>query len=62
MTDPGDDHPQVQQMQLGSPEKKRLRKALVKCRNFSEASRPEREAHRLAELIKGMHKQQIQEV
>ena len=47
---------------LGSPEENASVKPWLKCRNFSEASRPGCKAHRLAELIKEIHEQQIRKV
>ena len=53
---------QVQRMQAGQPEENASVKPWLKCRNFSEASRPGCKAHRLAELIKEIHEQQIRKV
>ena len=53
---------QVQRMQTGQPRRKRLRKALAQMQELFRGVKAGRKAHRLAELIKEIDKQQIREV
>ena len=59
---PGDTHQQVQRMQAGQPRRKRLRKALTQMQELFRGVKAGRKAHRLAELIKEIHEQQIRKV
>ncbi len=59
---PGDAHQQVQRMQAGQPRRKRLRKALAQMQELFRGVKAGRKAHRLAELVKEIHEQQIREV
>ena len=59
---PGDTHQQVQRMQAEQPRRKRLRKALTQMQELFRGVKAGRKAHRLAELIKEIHEQQIREV
>lgn len=58
----GDAHQQVQRMQAGRPRRKRLRKALTQMQELFRDVKAGCKAHRLAELIKDIHEQQIREV
>ena len=53
---------QVQRMQAGQPRRKRLRKALAQMQELFRGVKAGRKAHRLAELIKEIDKQQIREI
>ena len=53
---------QVQRMQAGQPRRKRLRKALAQMQELFRGVKAGRKAHRLAELVKEIHEQQIREV
>ena len=53
---------QVQRMQAGQPRRKRPRKALAQMQELFRGVKAGRKAHRLAELIKEIHEQQIREV
>ena len=53
---------QVQRMQAGCRRRKRLRKALAQMQELFRGVKAGRKAHRLAELIKEIHEQQIREV
>ena len=53
---------QVQRMQTGQPRRKRLRKALAQMQELFRGVKAGRKAHRLAELVKEIHEQQIREV
>lgn len=53
---------QVQRMQTGQPRRKRLRKALAQMQELFRGVKAGCKAHRLAELIKEIHEQQIRKV
>ena len=59
---PGDAHQQVHRMQAWCRIRKRLRKALAQMQELFRGVKAGRKAHRLAELIKEIHEQQIREV
>ena len=59
---PGDAHQQVQRMQAGQPRRKRRPKALAQMQELFRGVKAGCKAHRLAELVKEIHKQQIREV
>ena len=49
-------------MQTWQPRRKRLRKALAQMQELFRGVKAGRKAHRLAELVKEIHEQQIREV
>jgi len=53
---------QVQRMQAGRRIRKRLRKVLAQMQELFRGVKAGRKAHRLAELVKEIHEQQIREV
>ena len=55
-------HSMVLRMQAGQPRRKRPRKALAQMQELFRGVKVGRKAHRLAELIKEIHEQQIREV
>ena len=55
-------HSMVLRMQAGQPRRKRPRKALAQMQELFRGVKAGRKAHRLAELIKEIHEQQIREV